>query len=163
MASRTKETWRPVLGLEDRYEVSDLGRVRTKPRVLKAWTLPNGGHQAITIGGRRTYVHRLVAEAFLPEDTQRPWVNHKNGDPKDNRLGNLERCTPGENISHGYTHNGRINYNCVGVSAVNEDGEIAASFGSLTDAAKWCDRTKGAVRSALNRNGKCAGYFWYRT
>ena len=157
--------WRPVKGLEDRYEVSNTGLVRTKPRILKSRPMPKGGHHQINLGlHRRTYVHRLVAEAFLdPPDPTRIWVNHKNGDPSDNRVENLEWCTPGENIAHGFRVNGRTNYNCRPVHAVSSDGEIVADFPSIRKAAEHFSVTIGAVRSAILRGGTCKGYRWYFT
>jgi len=160
MANET--TWRPVKGLEDRYEVSNTGLVRTKPRVLKSFPMRKGGHHQINLGlHRRTYVHRLVAEAFLGQpDPARIWINHKNGDPSDNRVENLEWCTPGENIAHGYRHNGRINYNSRAVAATDENGEVLLEFKSMADAAKAIGVTPGAVKSAAARGGKCRGYYW---
>jgi hypothetical protein len=157
-----KIIWRPVKGLEDRYEVSNTGLVRTKPRVLKSFPMQKGGHHQINLGlHRRTYVHRLVAETFLEEPhPSRVWVNHKNGDPSDNRVENLEWCTPGENIAHGFQHNGRVNYNCRGVCAVDDAGEVRLEFGSISAAAKSLGVTPGAVKSAAARGGKCRGYYW---
>ena len=154
--------WRPVKGLEDRYEVSNTGLVRTKPRILKSFPMRKGGHHQINLGlHRRTYVHRLVAEAFLdPPDPTRIWVNHKNGNPSDNRVENLEWCTPGENISHGYQHNGRINYNSRKVCAVDDNGQVRFEFESMAAAAKFFDVTRGAIKSAATRGGKCRGYRW---
>lgn len=154
--------WRPVKGLEDAYEVSNTGLVRRKPYLLKAVTTPKGGHLQINLGlHRRTYVHRLVAEAFLGEPKEgQIWVNHINGNPRDNRVENLEWCTPGENIAHGYRSNGRLNYNCQKVFATNENGEIIWEFKSMADAAKHVGVTPGAIRSAVKRGGKCSGYFW---
>lgn len=155
-------TWRPVKGLEDRYEVSDTGLVRTKPRLLKSFPMRKGGHHQINLGlRRRTYVHRLVAEAFLDEPkNDQIWVNHKNGNPSDNRVENLEWCTPGENISHGFSHNGRVNYNCRQVVGVDADGEIKLEFKSMAHAARHLGVSRGAVASAIRRKGKCKGYFW---
>lgn len=155
--------WRPVKGLEDRYEVSNTGLVRTKPRLLKSFPARKGGHHQINLGlHRRTYVHRLVAEAFLAPDPSRPWVNHKNGNPSDNRAENLEWCTPGENIAHGYRQNGRKHYADAPVIATTADGEIVEEYKSCAEAARVKGVTRGAIASAMRRNGRCAGLFWRR-
>jgi hypothetical protein len=157
-----KIIWKPVRGLEDAYEVSNTGLVRRKAYLLKPCVTANGGHLHLSLGlHRRAYVHRLVAEAFLPKpEPEKIWVNHKNGKPSDNVVENLEWCTPGENIAHGYWHNGRVNYNCRAVAAVNKDGEIVHEFKSMADAAKHVGVTYGAIRSAIDRKGKCKKLWW---
>lgn len=101
------EEWRDVIGYEGIYQVSSYGNVRSLDRVI----IRKNGHP-MTIKGRllsdcedsqtygnihlykdgvrkREYVHRLVAQAFLPNPDNLPCVDHVNGDKKDNRASNL--------------------------------------------------------------------------
>lgn len=113
--------WRPAVGYEGHYEVSNFGDVRSVDRVVsRAGTQgdvrkPGQGLRAqVTAKGylrvqltkdgvsRNHMVHRLVALAFIPNPDDRPEVNHKNGKKSDNQLGNLEWSTSSENQIHAY-------------------------------------------------------------
>ena len=100
------ERWRSVLNFEDKYEVSDHGRVRRKDgRVLKLHRRSNYLFIALHDGRRaKTYdVHRLVAEAFCSGKSDiRNEVNHKNLDKLDNRADNLEWVSRTENVRHAF-------------------------------------------------------------
>jgi hypothetical protein len=99
------ETWKPVVGYEGLYEISDCGNIRTlyknPPRLLKPGT-GTSGYRYVQLTKDGTYlpkqIHRLVVEAFLGEIPDE--VNHKNGIKTDNRLENLEKATRSENILH---------------------------------------------------------------
>jgi hypothetical protein len=116
----SQEQWRPVVGLEDFYEVSDLGRVRSRNRemfchfcrnhgvrkgkVLKG-RLSSEGYLQVSIGvDRRSQknvgIHRLVALAFLPNPEGKLVVNHKDRNRQNNELLNLEWVTVAENVQH---------------------------------------------------------------
>lgn len=103
------EIWVPVLGYEGFYEASSEGNVRRIHRYGRAHV------HLLRPGSRRDYAnftlclesqaktfcaHRLVWEAFNGQIPAGMQINHKNGDKRDNRLSNLEICTPSENTLH---------------------------------------------------------------
>lgn len=111
------EEWRPVVGFEGLYEVSDQGRVRSAPRPkTRGGLLRPGGHRSghlhvvLSRAGRvcTRQVHRLVLEAFTGPCPEGQECRHLNGDPADNRHVNLCWGTRSENVQdmirHG-THN----------------------------------------------------------
>jgi|SRR5690606_20633361 len=112
------EIWKDIIGFEDDYEISNLGSLRSKDRYVKHYKgglrLYKGSTKNIRVnrygycrcnlkkdGVRYDFViHRLVAEAFLPNPENKPQVNHKDGNKENNRLENLEWSTASENIVH---------------------------------------------------------------
>lgn len=105
-----EEIWRPVVGYEN-YEVSSLGRVRSlgldkyhKGKILKPW-FSNKGYPLVDLykSNKKEHclVHRLVAIAFIPNPNNLPFINHKDENPKNNRVENLEWCTPKYNSNYG--------------------------------------------------------------
>lgn len=97
----TIEEWLPVVGFEGKYEVSNLGRIRSlrSGRLLHIGS-PSRGYPRIMLGQKATRVHRVVAAAFLGPCPPGKEVNHKNGIKNDPRLDNLEYVTRSENILH---------------------------------------------------------------
>lgn len=102
------EVWRDVAGFEGRYQISDLGRVKSlnyrkssQARIMKPHRY-KAGYEAVRLNGRWKKVHRLVAEAFVENPGNKREVNHINGDTCDNRATNLEWCTSSENSQHAW-------------------------------------------------------------
>ena len=92
-----QELWRPAVGWESRYEVSNLGRVRNKQgRVLRQY-LNNDGYLRLELCGKEQFVHRLVGEAFLGPLPSGLVTRHGPGGQQDNRVENLCYGTPQEN------------------------------------------------------------------
>ena len=99
------EEWKNVIGYEGLYEVSSIGNVRNVRRNTLLRFSKNQGYIQVYLyknGIRNGFkVHRLVAQAFIPNPDNLPQVNHKDEDKTNNRVDNLEFCDAKYNLSYG--------------------------------------------------------------
>lgn len=114
-----EEIWKDVVGFEGYYQVSNLGRVRSVDRIVKgsfgslqnkrsvilSSAINTAGYYSVALtrnANSKSYrVHRLVAEAFLPNPNNLPIINHKDENKLNNSVENLEWCT--------YSYNAKYN------------------------------------------------------
>ena len=159
-----------MVGHEGRYEVSDLGRVASLPRTVPCGPGSKGvryirhrimktcidrdGYEHVSPDGVRQAVHRVVALAFLESDPLRPFVNHRDGDKRNNCLLNLEWCNHSENIQHRQRvlkkNIGAKNYNAKLTDAkVIRARRLYATGTTLTEIAKGYGVSLGTISSAV--------------
>jgi len=81
---------------EGKYFCDISGNIYNKHKQLKSFR-GNGGYDRINLNRKKYSVHRLVAETFLENPDNKPYVDHINRNPKDNRLENLRWATGSEN------------------------------------------------------------------
>ena len=98
-----RESWR-VISEHPNYEVSNMGNVRNAitKKILKPYS-DNRGYLKVKLDGVGRRVHILVARAFIPNEENKPIVNHKHSRRTDNRASQLEWVTASENTIHAWT------------------------------------------------------------
>lgn len=162
------EIWKNV---DDRYSVSNLGRVKSnyanKERFLKPF-FNHCGYLMVDIrhpNSRKSIsVHRLVAMAFIPNPDNLPEVNHKDEDKTNNCVENLEWCDTKYNCNYG-TRNQRKAEKCKKqIISVDKNGNIKY-YASIKDAAEQIGIDKTSISKALsynfNKNKTAGDMLWF--
>ena len=166
-----EEEWKSIKGYEGLYEVSNMGRVKSlrygKERIMS--TPDNStGYRNVELNNKepkRKMIHRLVAEAFIPNPMNLPVVNHLDGDKHNNCVSNLEWCTYRQNTLHAIKL-GLFSpvVNLAGpkgkpIAIYTKTGEFVSFFSSATEAAKVLGIPRDSIYKVTNNKCKQAhGY-----
>ena len=168
-----KEYWKPVVGYEGHYQVSNFGRVKSikfgKEIILKQHI--RRGYYSVNLSKngilKRYSVHRLVAEAFIDNTDNLPQVNHKDENKQNNVVSNLEWCDSEYNNNYG-TRNKRVSEKMTNgklskpVLQYDLEGNLIREWASACE----CGRNgfdTGAVNACCNNKYKFEKYkncFW---
>lgn len=184
-----REIWKDVVGYEGLYQVSNFGRVKhleytftncsgshvVKEKIINSY-LQNNGYRLCHLYKKNTrkmfLLHRLVAEAFIPNPNNYPIINHKDSNPQNCEVSNLEWCTYSYNAKYSYdTTNrkekmnwkkGKENANSKPVYATDKDGNILFHFDCIMDAQRSLGILNSGIVACLKRKTKTAGgYIWH--
>lgn len=171
--------WREIKNTDGKYLISDDGKVFSaiSNRILKT-QISNVGYERIelcfTDGTRKESVHRLVAETFIPNPNNYPVVNHKDENPLNNCVDNLEWCTQKHNMNYGTCISRRVEHTDYKSGAEHErskrvyqftlEGELIAEYGSTYEAQREKGLNNKSIAKACSGTLKTyAGYRWAYT
>lgn len=160
------EIWKQIKGYEGLYEVSNCGNIYSKisHKCLKQMTDKYGYLYVNLYKENKLYhktVHRLVAEAFIPNTDNLPQVNHKDENKINNIVSNLEWCNNYYNLNYGNRLNKAMEKRKLPILQFTKNMEFVSYYKSIKDAALingfngsnicWC--LKGNIKSAY-------GFLW---
>lgn len=166
------EIWAPVIGYNGLYEVSNYGRVRSysnyrfgrrkEPRLMKLGT--NLGYAIVGIRKNGKYraekVHRLVAQAFIPNPNNYPEIDHINTIRNDNHVSNLRWCDHKTNCNNPNSRKKMCEKRKKVAVAQVKDGVTISRFNSILEASRITGIDTGRLSRAIRWKRKAHGYNW---
>lgn len=177
------EIWKDVKGYENKYQVSNLGNVRSlnyhREGHIQNLKLKQDKGGYVTVGLCKNSVvkwkkvHRLVCKSFIPNPNNKSQVNHKDGDKTNNHVNNLEWSTASENTQHAFD-NALIQPPWKGkcgkeiplskkVLQITTDDKLVKIWDSMSDVKREMDiPVPHIVRVCNGQRNKTRGYIWKR-
>lgn len=176
-----QEAWKDIVGYEDYYEVSNLGNIRRKEITIERKNgskihlpqrpikivpyygkspIPRYRVNLIYNGVKRVIsVHRAVAMAFIPNPNNYPQVNHKDEDPSNNNVDNLEWCSPKYNHNYG-TRNSRHAENLKKkVNVYDTNNNFIKQYNSIKEAAQELNVDASGITKVCKHKYKTCGSY----
>lgn len=162
------EVWKDIKGYEGVYMVSNWGRVKSlkygKEKVIKPRKAGIGYLQVVLFKngkGKSYFVHRLVAQAFIPNPDNLPIINHKDEKPSNNNVDNLEWCNHCYNLTYGSRIKRVLDKTSKPTYQYTLDGELIAEYPSTMEVERQLGYSQGNISQCCNGKLKTAnGYIW---
>lgn len=172
-----EEIWKPIQ--YDGYEISNFGRVKSykydkiNGKIMKPYRTTKGYLQIdLQLDGRKRQnrvhlaVHRLVAQAFIPNPDNLPEVNHKDEDKTNNHVDNLEWCTTEYNCNYGNHGENIAKKTRMSIYSINENGNVEY-FDGVREAIRTLSNGKknssAQISNVLDKpNRTYLGRHWFR-
>jgi len=110
---------------------------------------------------KNVLIHRVLAKAFIPHTNDKKYVNHKDGNKKNNELSNLEWVTQSDNIKHSYANG--LSKHTKRIGQYTKSGELLNVFDSIIDAQNHCNKPGKTNIACCLRLARCKtayGYIW---
>lgn len=162
------EIWKPVVGFENLYKVSNLGNVKSIYRYKKQ-LIPfkqKNGYLSVTIykDGKKYFklIHRLVAMAFIPNPLEKEQVNHIDEVKTNNQVENLEWMTSKENMNYGTARARSSKAQGKSVIQMTMDGEILNKFDTENETAITTGANRYKISAVINGHRKSTGGFRWK-
>ena len=175
------EIWKDIPGYEGLYQASTMGRIRSlnykrtgKVKILTQYTY--NGYKSLNLHKgkqqKSEWVHRLVAKTWLPNPYNYPQINHKDENPSNNAVSNLEWCSPKHNANWGtrnirtaitQRNNADTNKQYKKTYQYTKDGILVNVWVSANDAAKNLGISSSNIVRCCNnvpRYKTAGGFIW---
>jgi hypothetical protein len=167
-SKKSKEVFNPdtmkIISEYPNYLVDNKGNIYVKETMTIRLPVPNpNGYNRVLLSDKskrkNKYVHRLVAETFIPNPDNLPYVNHKDANRKNNSVENLEWCTAQQNMSH----DSKLRKTGKKIQAFTTDGKFVKEYESIKEAGRELKIDSTSITKAVsgaNRRTTAGGYIW---
>lgn len=174
-----KEIWKPIKDYEGLYEISNFGNVKILARNYTRYNYLTKRYNIIKVkekintrnnkwrlqenmfnkkqGRKNKRIHKLVAEAFIPNPNNYSYVNHIDGNKQNNYIDNLEWCTLYQNNTHAYKTGLRKSTDITPILQYDLEGNFIREYKSINEASKETNLDIRHISRNINGIGKQIG------